>query len=229
MASTSVGFVARWRQGRSGSSGMTRVTDIIERTKRREEEERRRGEAELIHHRAFSDAYRRTKSANFADLVFGLKRLRSAPGPGPDLLPNQAAQLKRQHEAAVLLLPSGTSVKAADNLRRVVWDLLLQARLVSGDCRSPPTNQRRQSVSPGATIMTPKEKQREAKPMSPKPPRPSALRHTRRASSASRETRWRACADTKDHRRDHGPDAHLSVRRGLRLDQQTHRARQDIF
>jgi hypothetical protein len=33
----------------------------------------------------------------------------------------------------VLLLPSGRSVKAADNLRRVAWDVLLQARLVSGD------------------------------------------------------------------------------------------------
>jgi hypothetical protein len=50
----------------------------------------------------------------------------------------QAAYLKRQREAAVLLPPSGASVKAADNLRRVVWDLLLQARLVSGD--PPPSS-----------------------------------------------------------------------------------------
>jgi len=45
----------------------------------------------------------------------------------------QAAYFKQQREAAVLLPPSGASVKAADNLRRVVWDLLLLACLVSGD------------------------------------------------------------------------------------------------
>jgi hypothetical protein len=33
----------------------------------------------------------------------------------------------------VLLPPSVSSLNAADNLRRVVWDLLLQARLMSGD------------------------------------------------------------------------------------------------
>jgi len=82
------------------------------------------------------------------------------------LQPN--AQLKRQREAAVLLPPSGTSVKAADNLRRVAWDVLLQARLVSGDLpqsSDEPTKAKRKS--PGATIMTTKEKQREAKPISP--------------------------------------------------------------
>ena len=33
----------------------------------------------------------------------------------------------------MLLPPSVSSLNAADNLRRVVWDLLLQARLMSGD------------------------------------------------------------------------------------------------
>jgi hypothetical protein len=38
----------------------------------------------------------------------------------------------------LLLPPSTASVKAADNLRRAVWGLQLQARVVSGDLPPSP-------------------------------------------------------------------------------------------
>ena len=87
---------------------------------------------------SIAGTHQRIKSANFADLVSGLKRLRSAPRAAPALLRSGVQAIRRlassgQREAAVLLPPSVSSLNAADNLRRVVWDLLLQARLMSGD------------------------------------------------------------------------------------------------
>jgi len=107
---------------------MTRVTDIIERTKRREEEERRRGEAELIHHRAFPTLIDGPSRQTLPTWFFGLKRTKVSAWAGsrsmPTKRPNSNGSTRR-----VLLLPSGTSVKAADNAAACGVDLLLQARL----------------------------------------------------------------------------------------------------
>jgi hypothetical protein len=75
---------------------------------------------------SISGTRRRIKSANFADLVSGLKRLRSAPRAASRPIAigcasNQAAFPKAVSVRRVLL-----------PLPRVVWDLLLQARPVGG-------------------------------------------------------------------------------------------------